>query len=248
MGKIPTLNNFFHKKGETLFMEITQHRQHEHEKEENQQQYGNNAQQSNEKEKQDTQTQHEEHEQQNMQQSRPEKHQEKEHLDEDEANNMLKVNYDDPALWGKLSDEKIIDIIRNISNVDIDIEKLDFTASKMVYKSQSRYASRTIFYRHLLNGKQQKRNWLSYSNSLGKVYCIPCKLFGSASNVFSTGFNDWKHSEKISEHENSALHKENIRILVNRSTEKCEYFKNYSIISLEKNTNYWKNILERMSK
>lgn len=87
-------------------------------------------------------------------------------------------------------------------------------------------ATKTIFYRHLLNGKQEKRNWFLYSNSSGKVYCVPCKLFGSASNPFSTGFNDWKHSEKISDHENSTLHKENTRLFVNQSKEKCEYFRN----------------------
>lgn len=85
-----------------------------------------------------------------------------------------------------------------------------------------------------------------YSNTSGKVYCIPCKLFGTANNPFSAGFNDWKHSEKISDHENSALHKKNTSIIVNRSIEKWEYFKHYSIISTEKNSNYWKNILERI--
>ncbi|XP_035213537.1 zinc finger MYM-type protein 5-like [Stegodyphus dumicola] len=133
-----------------------------------------------------------------MEQPQPED-QEREYLGEDELSNMLSVNYTDPALWGRLSEDKIIDIMKNISNVEVDIQELDFSASKVVYKSQSKYATKMIFYRRLQNGKQQKRNWLLYSNTSGKVYCIPCKLFGSANNPFSAGFNDWKHSEKISD-------------------------------------------------
>ncbi|CAH1104538.1 unnamed protein product [Psylliodes chrysocephalus] len=108
-------------------------------------------------------------------------------------------NYEDPALWGRLSENKIMEIIMKVCNIEVDIEKLDFSASKVVHKSQN-----------------------------------------------SGGFNDWKHPEKIADHENSSLHKENTRIFVNRSTVKSQYFKNYSIITLEQNTNYWRNILERI--
>ncbi|XP_035232743.1 zinc finger MYM-type protein 5-like, partial [Stegodyphus dumicola] len=159
-------------------MDITEDEQHKEGKEKNQQQYDNNGQQSNVKEKEEDQKQ------QNMEQPQPED-QEREYLGEDELSNMLSVNYTDPALWGRLSEDKIIDIMKNISNVEVDIQELDFSASKVVYKSQSKYATKMIFYRRLQNGKQQKRNWLLYSNTSGKVYCIPCKLFGSANNPFS---------------------------------------------------------------
>ena len=65
-------------------------------------------------------------------------------------------------------------------------------------------------------------------------------------NIFIAGFNDWKHPEKIADQENSALHTENTRIFVNRSTVKSQYFNNYSIMALEENTNYWRNILKRI--
>ncbi|KAF5275979.1 hypothetical protein FQA39_LY00775 [Lamprigera yunnana] len=60
----------------------------------------------------------------------------KEYLDEEEVNNMLSFKYDNPALWRKLSEDKIKDIVKNISYVDI--QKLYFTTSKVVYKSQIR--------------------------------------------------------------------------------------------------------------
>src|SRR5713101_6292033 len=140
--------------------------------------------------------------------------------------------------------KKIDDIINNIS--EIDINNLDFTASKLLYKTQSRFASTSLFYRVLLNGKQEKRNWLSYSNLTGKLYCIPCRLFGKLSTAFSKGFNDWKRNQKITDHENCSIHKENNRIYVNRSNKQNKNFRNHNKIEMSNNINYWKNILVRI--
>lgn len=44
------------------------------------------------------------------------------------------------------------------SNVDIDIQKLDFVVANIFYKLQNKYAINIIFYRHILHEKQQKQN------------------------------------------------------------------------------------------
>lgn len=173
------------------------------------------------------------------------------HLEDNKNVNQNTIDFDyynDPAKWNDLNDTKISQIIMNVNKSEIDIDKLDFTASKISYKSQNRFANSAMFYRILLNGKKQKRNWLLYSNSTGKLFCIPCKLFGKISGNFSVGFNDWKHAEQITVHENSTLHKESTRIYVNRLNSKQEYFQNYSLIEMTKNINYWKNILLRIIK
>lgn len=86
-----------------------------------------------------------------------------------------------------------------------------------------------------------------YSPSKGSVFCFVCKLFGSLrDNPFvNIGFDKWKKSYRISEHENSIAHREAttkwlIRTDTTRSvnTELCRQ------ISVE--TEYWVNVLKRM--
>ena len=59
------------------------------------------------------------------------------------------------------------------------------------------------------NGEKVKRTWLCYSPSVCKVFCIQCKLFGTAENLFCrTVFFDWKNATRdISDHETMATHR-----------------------------------------
>lgn len=106
-----------------------------------------------------------------------------------------------------------------------------------------------MFVRTLSNGKKCHRQWMFYSPSQGSIFCFMCKLFGnnrSKENPFvCSGFDKWKKSERITQHENSVDHRNattkwllrvNSTILINK--EMCRQ------ISVE--TEYWQEVLKRV--
>ncbi|CAF0876902.1 unnamed protein product [Didymodactylos carnosus] len=71
------------------------------------------------------------------------------------------IEYEDPNTWPIILNEKPIDdIIKNLPVQNLD--ELDFSNSKIVSKSQKRYASKNIFFRTLLNGEIKRREWLGF--------------------------------------------------------------------------------------
>ncbi|KAL4153486.1 hypothetical protein QTP88_001319 [Uroleucon formosanum] len=61
----------------------------------------------------------------------------------------------------------------------------------------------------MANGENVLRNWLLYSKSLNRVFCLYCRLFPSksTSSLASIGFSNWKQiSERLKEHELSIPH------------------------------------------
>lgn len=74
-----------------------------------------------------------------------------------------------------------------------------------------------MFFSRLPNGEMKKRKWLMYSNTTGCLYCVPCKLFHYHNDSsFCKGFNDWKNSNRLKEHEQSAEHRLNTKTFVLR--------------------------------
>jgi hypothetical protein len=68
-----------------------------------------------------------------------------------------------------------------------------------VYEDKiSRFMTKTMFERKLLNREKHPRKWLIYSPSTGEVYCGPCLLFGGGTSFGKedVGFNDWKNARK----------------------------------------------------
>ena len=43
----------------------------------------------------------------------------------------------------------------------------------------------------LPNGQMVDREWITYSQSTGNIYCFACKLFSTKSHAFVTGYCDW---------------------------------------------------------
>ncbi|KAL4134859.1 hypothetical protein QTP88_006560 [Uroleucon formosanum] len=69
------------------------------------------------------------------------------------------------------------------------------------------------YYKKLPNGEFVKRNWISYSPSQDKVYCIVCKQFGKEDaksyQLARFGSDDWSHiSFKLKSHESNSAHLE----------------------------------------
>ncbi|XP_033220484.1 zinc finger MYM-type protein 5-like [Belonocnema kinseyi] len=127
-----------------------------------------------------------------------------------QTNELCKFDCRDFANWPRLLTPQVIDFILN-NLPEVEVDKIDFSLSKRNYAIRSRYCSKSLFFTKLSNGVVRQREWLLYSQSLGLVICVPCKLSGKIeSSTLSSGFNDWQNASKMfSSHENSRVHREN---------------------------------------
>lgn len=152
---------------------------------------------------------------------------------------------DDPALW-KINNNLVDRILKN--PFQQDLRKLNLENSKRYYDNENRYryATEKMFFAKLINGENVRREWLLYSVSTNKIYCIQCTLFGSKTgSIFVKGFNDWKHPERIGEHEKSKEHRENTKTAILRSTllgKLDTALEKQYLIERE----YWTNVLRRL--
>ncbi|XP_065316424.1 uncharacterized protein LOC135925145 [Gordionus sp. m RMFG-2023] len=80
-------------------------------------------------------------------------------------------------------------------------------------KDEDQRSMNITYYRKVnIDGSLNPRNWLSYSTTLDKVFCLYCIMFGGTkSNTFWTqlGVNNWKNIKRdLERHEASSLHKD----------------------------------------
>ena len=124
----------------------------------------------------------------------------------------------DVGLWKELSNEEIAYWTeRDPSEVQHSCGP--FSNSKQVYKKQSRFCTKSLFYSTKVNGETYCREWLVYSPAKGRVYCFVCKLFpnhASSSALASDGFDDWHNCYLIQAHENSENHRNAMLTYVTR--------------------------------
>jgi len=82
----------------------------------------------------------------------------------------------------------------------------DFTHSKKEYlivhksgghRTFNRYLNKDWFKTVLVNGETCQRDYLSYSETNGSVYCIPCYLFENQTVFSKKGFSNWKYLERL---------------------------------------------------
>lgn len=153
---------------------------------------------------------------------------------------------DDPSKWNKNDDVFISELLRNQTTQDI--RKLDFTKSKRRFAGDhDRLCSYKFFLKKQKNGETVQREWLFYSESLGRMFCIYCQLFGEKRCGLFTdkGFDDWKHENLISNHETTTSHYAAARIFAQRTLQL-----NHVCAQLTKQindeTNYWKEVLKRI--
>ena len=111
-------------------------------------------------------------------------------------------------MWKELSNEEIAYWIERGPS-EIQHSCGPFSSSKRVYKKQSRFCTKALFYATKVNGETYSKERLVYSPAKGRVYCFVCKLFpnhASSSALASDGFDDWHNSYLIQAHENSEKH------------------------------------------
>lgn len=148
--------------------------------------------------------------------------------------------------------EKIRDYIcRNGFSQNINA---DFTHSKKEYlivhksgghRTFNRYLNKDWFKTVLVNGETCQRDYLSYSETNGSVYCIPCYLFENQTVFSKKGFSNWKYPEKLKKHENSEAHKICVYKMKQRATDLGRIDTTITL-QLKIETNYWINVLTRV--
>ena len=118
----------------------------------------------------------------------------------------------DPGKWKKMTKEDVSFWIK-CGPEQCQNQSGSFNASRRLYNqgTKSRFCTENMFYGKKPNGERYRREWLIYSPTTGRVYCFACKLFSSEENsnkLFNDGFNDWKNSALLQQHENGPLHRD----------------------------------------
>lgn len=149
----------------------------------------------------------------------------------------------DPAVW-PINEETREKVIQN--GINQDFSKLDLSRSKRFVGGQHRYLTQSLFQSKLINGKEIKRSYLMYSGSSGKLFCIPCQLFGGISKLAKEGFDNWKHGQDhLQSHENSSDHKSCILVMKRRMTS-AGRVDSQLLSQVEDEISYWRNVLKRV--
>lgn len=94
--------------------------------------------------------------------------------------------FEDPATWKIRNSQVIENIVENSPKQNL---QADFSKSERVYPDQKRTLSLNLFKGVLPNGETYFRDWLLFSASTGKLFCVPCCLFQPDNNktVFVPG-------------------------------------------------------------
>ena len=124
----------------------------------------------------------------------------------------------DPALWKDTTSDKIKTVLIQRGAAEFHNRRSTYPASARDRNigGKSRHFNNDLLYCCLPNGQKVMRDWMMYSPSNGNIYCFACKLFSKCHHQFVEGFSDWKHSERIRDHERSEEHKAAMLSLLHR--------------------------------
>ena len=101
------------------------------------------------------------------------------------------------------------------------------------------------FYEVLANGETIKRNWMLYSETTAIAYCSVCMLFANRETHFTSRFNDWKHINRLHEHENSESHR-NASLSTASFKTKNARVDHSLLMQINKEKVYWRAVLKRV--
>jgi hypothetical protein len=126
------------------------------------------------------------------------------------SSNKIKISKD-PGLWPETIDTYFREECIKLGSAFFQNRNKEYPVSKRLFNSQNRFLSDILFDRKMYYDDIITRKWLLYSESVGRVFCFPCKLFPFyiklKSSFSKSGFNDRKHADEfLSSHENSIEH------------------------------------------
>lgn len=153
----------------------------------------------------------------------------------------------DPALWPSAITEQAKSILVSRGAVAFQNRSEKYPASirDMTMGGSTRSFTNSLIKCSLPNGQSVKRQWLLYSPSSGCIYCFACKLFSSKCNAFVNGFSDWKHSERIGEHERNEEHRACMLALHSRSKDTGRIDSDL-MKQIDAERQYWRDVLRRV--
>ncbi|XP_013873629.1 TATA-binding protein-associated factor 2N isoform X2 [Austrofundulus limnaeus] len=153
----------------------------------------------------------------------------------------------DPALWG--------DITERLREEAISMGPAAFQNRSSYYPASgresrlggrwTRHLTNDLFHCQLPNNQIVSREWLLYSPSTGSVYCYACKLLSSQKHSFISGFSDWRHPQRLNDHEKSPDHRQNMLSILHRSKYACRLDASFAR-QLESEQQYWEEVLTRV--
>ncbi|XP_070407799.1 uncharacterized protein [Nothobranchius furzeri] len=152
----------------------------------------------------------------------------------------------DPALWGAVTERLREEAIyRGPAAFQNRAAKYPASVRESGLGSRTRSLTNDLLHCRLPNNQIVPREWLLYSPSTGSVYCYACKLLSSQKHAFISGFCDWKHPERVSDHEKSPEHRQNMLSLLHRSKYACRVDASLAR-QCESEQQYWKEVLRRV--
>uniref|UniRef100_A0A8C5GFL1 TTF-type domain-containing protein n=1 Tax=Gouania willdenowi TaxID=441366 RepID=A0A8C5GFL1_GOUWI len=167
-------------------------------------------------------------------------------MNEEQAEQGNSSISEDPALWGSLTESTRKEILfKGISAFQNRAAKYPASRRGNEAEGKTRSLTNDALTRRIYNGEAIPREWIIYSPSTGDIFCFPCKVFSQCNNAFIAGFSDWKHPERITEHEMSGEHRRCMLSLAHRS-------KHLGTVDaslgrqIEAEGQYWKDVLRRV--
>ena len=154
----------------------------------------------------------------------------------------------DPAIWGTITEEaRGVLIDRGLAAFQNRGKKYPASVRDGGLGGRVRSLTNDIFECALHNGEKVTREWLVYSPSTGNVFCFPCMLFSLKKNQLVSGFSDWKHPERLLDHEKSCQHSECMLTFHHRSVTGGKGAINAELVQqLEGEKRYWREVLKRV--
>ena len=156
----------------------------------------------------------------------------------------------DPALWGPLTESLREEAIhRGPAAFHNRATRYPASVRESGLGCRTRSLTNDLLNCRLQNNEVVPREWLLYSPSTGSVYCYACKLLSprpqSRQHAFISGFSDWKHSERIGDHETSLEHRQNMLSMLQRSQVVCRV--DAALVrQCEAEQRYWAEVLKRV--
>ena len=158
----------------------------------------------------------------------------------------------DPSCWTFISLEMkrywAVHGPKQCQNRDVSFFKSSRQYKVNDNKMKTRCFSASLLKRKLSNAEEIDRDWLLYSPSPGKVFCFYCKLFGGSNTtaLASSGFDNWKHPESISQHERSDAHFENVKLFTAFANGEGWLIESQHIKLLQQEEERWKGVIIRV--
>jgi len=156
-------------------------------------------------------------------------------------------NVTDPALWEDTSSDRIKSVLIERGAAVFQNRRSNYPASARdrTIGGKNRYFNNDLRSCCLPNGQTVTREWIMYSPSNGNIYCFACKLFSNKCHQFVEGFSDWKHSERIGEHERSDEHR-SCMLSLHQRCKGTATIDSSLIKQMEGARQYWREVLKRV--